>query len=78
MRKLQKRLIVDVRMGSNYTSGITSTAEKISRMSIFVLYSQRQFRVIEKFILDLLVFGINKKHVGLRRCNLFSVFFVPT
>ena len=30
-------------MGSDYTSGITFTVEKISRMSVFVLSSQRQF-----------------------------------
>ena len=35
--------IVDVRMGSNCTSVVTFTVEKVSRMSIFVLYSQRQF-----------------------------------
>ena len=38
----EKSFIVDVRMGSKYVSGITFTVEKVYRMSIFVLYSQRQ------------------------------------
>ena len=42
MRKLRKSFIVDVRMGFKYASGITFTAEEDYRMSIFVLYSQRQ------------------------------------
>ena len=42
LRKLQKCLIADVRIGSNYTSSITFEVEKVSRMSIFVLYSERQ------------------------------------
>ena len=50
LRKLQKSLIVDVRMGSNYTFVITFPVKKVSRMSIFAFV-----RVIEKFILDLLV-----------------------
>ena len=33
-------------------------------------------RVMEKFILDLVVSSINKKHVGLRRGNLFSGFLL--
>ena len=41
MKILQKSLFVNVRMGSSYTSVITFTVEKVSRMSIFVLYSQR-------------------------------------
>ena len=40
-------------MGFNYTSGITFTVEKVSRMSIV---NVNFVRVIEKFILDLLVF----------------------
>ena len=42
LRKLRKSLAEDVRMGSKYASGITFTGEKVYRMSIFVLYSQRQ------------------------------------
>ena len=48
-------------MGSNYTSVITFTVEKVSRMSIFVLYTNVNFvRDIEKFMLDLLVSWIKK------------------
>ena len=43
LRKLQKSLIVDVRMGSKHTLGITFTVEKVCRVSIFVSYSQHQF-----------------------------------
>ena len=42
LRKLQKSFIVDVPMGSKYASGLTFIVEKVYRMSIFVLYSQRQ------------------------------------
>ena len=43
-------------MGSKYASGITFKVEKVYRMSIFVLHSQRQLcQGLEKFVIDLLV-----------------------
>ena len=37
-----RSFIVDVPMGSKFTSGITFTVEKVYKISIFVLYSQCQ------------------------------------
>ena len=74
-RKLQESLIVDVRMGSNYTSGITFTVEKVSRMSMFVSFSQRQFCQSHWEIYPWSSAWINKKCVG-SRCNLFLGLFL--
>ena len=71
LRKLQKSLIVDVWMGSNNVSSLTLTVEKVSRMSILVLYSHF-VRVVEKFTLDLLSSWFNNKYIGLRMCNLYT------
>ena len=38
-----KNVIIDVWMGCNYTSGITFIVENVSKMSMLILYSQRQF-----------------------------------
>ena len=58
----KKSFIVDVRLSSKYFSGISFIVEKVCRMSILVLYSQSQ-----KFVIDLLVSSINKKHVALTK-----------
>ena len=56
LRKSQKSFIIDVRLGSKYTSGISFIVEKVCRMSTLVLYSQSQLCQSQKFVIDLLVF----------------------
>ena len=60
--KSLKSFIVYAGLGSKYASGISFIVEKVCRMSILVLYSQSQ-----KFVIDLLVSSINKKHVALTK-----------
>ena len=67
LRKSQKNFIVNVRLGSKYASGISFLVEKVCRMSILNLYSQSQLCQSQKFATDLLVSGINKKHIGLTK-----------
>ena len=43
---------------------------------LFYIANVNFVRVIETFVLDLLVYWINQKHVGLRRCNLFLGFLL--
>ena len=38
--KSQKSFIVDVRLGSKFASGISSTVEKVYRMSVFIEYKK--------------------------------------
>ena len=75
--KLQKSLIVDIWMGSNYTSGTTFIIERFPECQYLYYIANMNFvRVIKKFIYDHLVSWTNKKHFGWRRCNLFSGFLL--
>ena len=73
--KSQKSVIVNVRLGSKYASGISSTAGRVHRMSIFVQHSQSQLWQSKKCVIDFLVF--NKKYVGLpKKLEFVFRFFV--
>ena len=63
----KKSFIVDVRLSSKYFSGISFIGEKVCIMSILALYSQSQLYQSQKFVIDLLVSSINKKHVALTK-----------
>ena len=44
LQKSRESLIVDVRLGSKYTSGIGFTIEKVYRVSTFIWYGQSQLK----------------------------------
>ena len=65
LQKLQESFIVDVWLGSKYTSGIGFTIKfynRFFRMSIFVWYGQKR---LQNFFIVFLFLELIKKHVGL-------------
>ena len=65
LQKSEESVIVDVRLGSKYASGIgfaTKLYNKYFRMSIFIWYDQSW---LQEFFIAFLFFELIRKHVGL-------------
>ena len=57
LQKSQESSIVDVRLGSKYSSGIGFTVEKVYRMPIFIWYGQSR---LQEFVIAFLFLELMK------------------